>query len=343
MCDTVISITNATRLPPSMTSSLVDDGTTGPICAEPFTSRIPCLTVSNGSVGRTFPTPTPSDTISGCTMSEPIGSTVPPDWEQVLSSAARLQRILPEAVLVGGTAAALHAGHRASRDADHVLTDLRSHFDDILDQLEAVAGWKTARVNRPVLIPGSLDGIETGVRQLIRTQPLETTTVSVGGQEITIPTGAEILRIKGFLLLRRNATRDYVDFAALAHRLGEVSTAAAFERFDPLYPQSSGGSALQQMLAQLALPAALRSGRHAPVRIQPPSVSLARLGGNSRRLYPGRDGNLRSSVWARRSAGSGGGRRPIRGLRRSAPRCGQLAERLRRRSLLRDIAPATNA
>ena len=187
-------------------------------------------------------------------MSEPIGSRVPPDWEQVLSSAARLQRILPEAVLVGGTAAALHAGHRASRDADHVLTDLRSHFDDILDQLEAVAGWKTARVNRPVLIPGSLDGIETGVRQLIRTQPLETTTVSVGGQEITIPTGAEILRIKGFLLLRRNATRDYVDFAALAHRLGEVSTAAAFERFDPLYPQSSGGSALQQMLAQLASP-----------------------------------------------------------------------------------------
>ena len=28
-----------------------------------------------------------------------------PDWERVLSSAARLQRILPEAILVGGTAA----------------------------------------------------------------------------------------------------------------------------------------------------------------------------------------------------------------------------------------------
>ena len=187
-------------------------------------------------------------------MSKPIASTVPPDWERVLSSAARLQRILPEAVLVGGTAAGLHAGHRASRDADHVLTDLRSHFDEILGQLESVAGWKTARVNRPVLILESLDGIETGVRQLIRAEPLETTTVSVGGHEITIPTEAEILRIKGFLLLRRNATRDYVDFAALADRLGEVSTAMAFERFDPLYPQQSGESALQQMLAQLASP-----------------------------------------------------------------------------------------
>ena len=187
-------------------------------------------------------------------MSKPIASRVPPDWEQVLSSAARLQRIVPDAVLVGGTAAGLHAGHRASRDADHVLTDLRSHFDEILGQLESVTGWRTARVRRPVLILGSLDGIETGVRQLIRAEPLETTTVSVGGNEITIPTDAEILRIKGFLLLRRNATRDYVDFAALAHRLGDTSTGAAFERFDHLYPQDSGESVLQQMLAQIASP-----------------------------------------------------------------------------------------
>ncbi len=53
-----------------------------------------------------------------------------PDWELVLSAAAHLQRILPDAVLVGGTASAMHAGHRFSRDADHVLTDLRVHFDD---------------------------------------------------------------------------------------------------------------------------------------------------------------------------------------------------------------------
>ena len=187
-------------------------------------------------------------------MSKPAGGTPAPDWEEVLSAAARLQWLLPDAVLVGGTAAGLHAGHRASRDADHVLTDLRSHFDDVLGQLESVAGWNAARLNRPVPILGSLDGIETGVRQLIRAEPLVTTTVSVGGHEITIPTEAEILRIKGFLLLRRNATRDYVDFAALADRLGDASAAVAFERLDQLYPQDSGESALQQMLAQLASP-----------------------------------------------------------------------------------------
>jgi hypothetical protein len=38
---------------------------------------------------------------SGCTM--PKNTAPLPDWELVLSSAARLQRILPEAVLVGGT------------------------------------------------------------------------------------------------------------------------------------------------------------------------------------------------------------------------------------------------
>ena len=187
-------------------------------------------------------------------MSKPVVGNAPPDWEQVLSSAARLQRLLPEAVLVGGTAAGIHVGHRASRDADHILTDLRSRFDEVLGQLESVAGWTTARVNRPVLILGSLDGIETGVRQLIRSEPLETMTVSIGNQEITIPTEAEILRIKGFLLLRRNATRDYVDFAALADRVGDTATVAAFERFDRLYPQDNGESALQQMLAQLSSP-----------------------------------------------------------------------------------------
>ena len=183
-------------------------------------------------------------------MSKPIAPL--PDWERVLSSAARLQQILPDAVLVGGTAAALHAAHRFSRDADHVLTDLRRRFDEVLAQLESVAGWRTARVARPVQILGSLDGVETGVRQLIRDEPLETTTIEHRGAALTIPTEAEILRIKGVLVLRRNATRDYLDFAALATRLGEASAARALKPFDSLYPQDNGESPLQQLHVQLA-------------------------------------------------------------------------------------------
>ena len=40
-------------------------------------------------------------------------------WEQVLTSLCRLQSLLPEAVLAGGTAAVLYAGHRFSFDHDH--------------------------------------------------------------------------------------------------------------------------------------------------------------------------------------------------------------------------------
>jgi len=177
-----------------------------------------------------------------------------PDWEQVLAAAAHLQRILPGAVLVGGSAAAVYAAHRLSTDADHVLTDLRPRFDQALAELEAVAGWKTARVRRPVQILGSLDGIETGVRQLIRDEPLETVQIEYLGKKLTLPTEAEMLRIKGVLILRRNATRDYLDFVALADHMGAEKMAEALRPFDHLYPQPNAESALQQLQIQLANP-----------------------------------------------------------------------------------------
>ena len=177
-----------------------------------------------------------------------------PDWEKLLSSAAHLQRILPGAVLVGGTAVATHVHHRLSYDADHVLNDLRGHFDEILEQLESIAGWQTARIRRPVLILGSLDGIETGVRQLIRTAPLETVTIPVGEEHVTVPSAPEMLRIKAILILKRNATRDYLDFIALANSLGDEKTLEALERFDALYPQPNGESSFQQLQVQLSNP-----------------------------------------------------------------------------------------
>ena len=52
------------------------------------------------------------------TITTTIGET--PEWEAVLAAAARLQTLVPDAVLVGGTAAAYHARHRVSFDDDHV-------------------------------------------------------------------------------------------------------------------------------------------------------------------------------------------------------------------------------
>jgi len=177
-----------------------------------------------------------------------------PEWDRILTAAAHLQELLPDAVLVGGTATAIHAAHRVSTDADHVLTDLTSRFDDVLAQLESVAGWRTARVRRPVQILGSLDGIETGVRQLIRNDPLETEKVTVRSHTITVPTQAEMLRIKAVLILKRNSTRDYIDFVAMHDRLGIKGTLAAMGTFDRLYPQPNGESPTQQLIVQLSSP-----------------------------------------------------------------------------------------
>ncbi len=115
-----------------------------------------------------------------------------PDWERLLAAERHLQAIVPDAVLVGGTAAALQPGHRVSVDGDHVVADLSDRFDQVLSDLEEVAGWRTARVRRPVLILGRLDGILTGIRQLRRVRPLETEEVA----GLRIPTLAEMARIK---------------------------------------------------------------------------------------------------------------------------------------------------
>ncbi|MBA2460517.1 MAG: hypothetical protein H0V45_01905 [Actinobacteria bacterium] len=178
-------------------------------------------------------------------------------WDEVLAAAARLQALLPDAVLVGGSAAATHAGHRVSFDDDHVLTDLRERFDDVLFHLEEQEGWVTARVNRPVLILGSLDGIETGIRQLIRRRPLEVEEHASPAGPIRVPTLAEMLRIKAWLVLRRNATRDYLDVVALGERLGLERAAQTLLELDAYYEDQVGAGGRRvatQLAKQLAQP-----------------------------------------------------------------------------------------
>ena len=169
-----------------------------------------------------------------------------PGWERLLAAERHLQALVPGAVLVGGTAAALHAGHRKSLDADHVVEDLRERFDTVLEELEAVAGWQTSRVQRPVVILGRLDGMMTGIRQLRRTRPLETETV----EGLTVPTLAEMARVKAWLLATRHTVRDYLDTVVLLERLGE-EVPDAFLSFDELYAQESGTSPLVEVIERL--------------------------------------------------------------------------------------------
>jgi hypothetical protein len=180
-----------------------------------------------------------------------------PELLAVLESASRLQQMVPDAVLVGGSAAALHAGHRDSYDHDHVLADLRDRFEVVLEALESEGEWVTNRVVPGKVILDQLGDIEAGVRQMIRTRPLETTRVTLpSGRELMVPTAEETLRIKGFLIVRRNQTRDYLDVAALADRYGLAKAAQVLARVDDYYADQHGeGSGVAAQLArQLADP-----------------------------------------------------------------------------------------
>jgi hypothetical protein len=170
-----------------------------------------------------------------------------PDWERLLAAEHHSQYLIPGTVLVGGTSA-LHAGHRLSMDGDHVLSDLRERFDDVLAALEAAAGWSTERVQRPVLILGQLDGILTGVRQLRRTRPLETEQIA----GLRVPTLAEMARIKAWLLVTRNTVRDYLDTVVLCERLREPGVMEALASFDETYRQPTGATPLAEVAERLA-------------------------------------------------------------------------------------------
>jgi hypothetical protein len=174
----------------------------------------------------------------------------PASFEAVLASAARLQELVPVAVLVGESAAAYPAEHRLSFDHDHVLEDLADRFDTVLETLEALDDWSTARLSAGRLILGELGGIETGIRQMIRQRPLEIEEVAIGGRRLRVPTLQDFLRIKAWLVVSRNRTRDYLDSAALSDRIGTEPAGRLLARIDDYY--SDGNMSPEAVATQVA-------------------------------------------------------------------------------------------
>ncbi len=179
--------------------------------------------------------------------------------KRVLESAARLQEVVPDAVLVGGSAAALHAGHRDSFGHDHVLGDLVDRYQAVLEAVEATEGWATSvRASMPPFtIMGRLGGVEAGLRQLRRRRPLETCRVELGGgKSVVAPTAEETLRVKAFLVVQRNVVRDVLDVVALAEHLGLDNANAVLRDIDRFYVDRSGErmSVLTSLVIALADP-----------------------------------------------------------------------------------------
>jgi hypothetical protein len=72
-----------------------------------------------------------------------------------------------------------------------------------------------------------------------------------------VPTADETLRIKGYLVVRRNQVRDYIDVAALSDRCGISHAADVLRHIDDYYSDQRGPEAegvATQLARQLADP-----------------------------------------------------------------------------------------
>jgi hypothetical protein len=123
--------------------------------------------------------------------------------------------------------------------------------------MSKASALRTKRRIRGKLVIGEIDGIDAGLRNQRRSAPLETTSLEApGGRRLKVPTIEEMLRIKTFLVVERNATRDYLDVAAFSHHLGTSKSVRAIERMRQLYAEFAGeaGDIMISIIVKLGSP-----------------------------------------------------------------------------------------
>jgi RND superfamily putative drug exporter len=95
----------------------------------------------------------------------------------------------------------------------------------------------------------ALDALETET-EFERRSPVETTNVQLPtGDRLQIPTGAETLRLKSYLVLCRNSRSDYAELADLADAMNIENAATVLAGIDGYY--SSGQPHRQWIATQL--------------------------------------------------------------------------------------------
>jgi hypothetical protein len=184
-----------------------------------------------------------------------ISQSLPPSWDEIITAACRFREIIPDAVLIGGCAVIIHAGHRMSYDIDHWIGDLKTNFVDVLSTLESANGWNTAWTKGLLSILGTIDGVKASIRHVPITSSLETITVNYKGMTFVIPTEAEIIRMKSLAVVMRHLTRDFIDLAALTEHFGSQKTIVALNQLDRLFPLPNNQSTLQLLRDTLSNPA----------------------------------------------------------------------------------------
>lgn len=210
-----------------------------------------------------------------------ISTMVPPnaDLRMVLKSAARLRELAPDAISVADPLAFNGCGALGGEylggdylgnpdSVDDPSATTRPHrLSAIAQAAEKRAAIRTFRAGRetapkvihPVTmwrgrLSVALDALSSGAQstaaEVVRITPIETTNVQLPtGDRLQIPTGAETLRLKGYLIVCRGRSSDYAELANLVDGIDTETAATVLQQIDQHY--HSGQSRPQWLSTQL--------------------------------------------------------------------------------------------
>jgi uncharacterized membrane protein YdfJ with MMPL/SSD domain len=193
------------------------------------------------------------------------------DIRTVVKSAAKLKTLAPQAIIVADPLAFSGCGPLAVKGCDApvalagsvvrvktpsdngggVASATRAEARTVRIGLRGGAGSGRAggkaapRTVHPVTLwrgrlAVALDALQTAadaeVPVVERRKPMETTNVLLPtGDRLQIPTGAETLRLKSYLVMSRNTTRDFSEFADLIDSMETQTAAEVLTRIDRYY------------------------------------------------------------------------------------------------------------
>lgn len=180
---------------------------------------------------------------------EDISALVAPsaDLRVVVKSSARLRDLAPDAITVADPlafsgCAGLQSLAGRVRGSDDALPPkstrsgtVKERTDRIARPVHPVTRW---RDRLDVALDALATETELGHQDAVleRVAPLETTTVQLPtGDRLQIPTGAETLRLKAYLLMSRNEGADYAEFADLVDVLEPQTAALVLSGMDRYY------------------------------------------------------------------------------------------------------------
>jgi len=160
-----------------------------------------------------------------------VSAIAPPvaDLRRMVRSAARLKELAPDAVSVPDPLALSGCGPGPANGGVGVrVRPLRAPRAATLRSVHPVTMWRGR-------LAVALEALETDAA-VQRSSPVETTSVQLpSGDRLQIPTAAETLRMRSYLLLCRNGASDFAGLADLADAMGVDNAARVLAGIDGYY------------------------------------------------------------------------------------------------------------